>query len=180
MKNLGQSNEAWFRKKFPCYRQYKVVVKTQMDRHLGESQIYPAKAMEVAVATPQTMAFDFTSSPVRPAKRANSRSHNLQMQGAHKLRSAAHLQVRRSDEVAAQSRRRWTFYETIYIPSSIMERSSSSNNRGFVGSLLFWINVFSRIVRASSFLIPRSEGFTGKSKPSHQVLDVGHKLLRGT
>jgi hypothetical protein len=36
----------------------------------------------------------------------------LQMQGAQKLRSEAHLRVRRNDEVAAQ-RRRWTFYETI-------------------------------------------------------------------
>jgi hypothetical protein len=34
------------------------------------------------------------------------------MQGAQKLRSEAHLQVRRNDEVAAQRRRR-TFYETI-------------------------------------------------------------------
>jgi len=34
------------------------------------------------------------------------------MQGAQKLRSEAHLQVRRSDEVEVQ-RRRWTFYETI-------------------------------------------------------------------
>jgi hypothetical protein len=34
------------------------------------------------------------------------------MQGAQKLRSEAHLPVRRNDEVAAQ-RRRWTFYETI-------------------------------------------------------------------
>ena len=34
------------------------------------------------------------------------------MQGAQKLRSEAHLRVRRNDEVAAQ-RRRWTFYETI-------------------------------------------------------------------
>jgi hypothetical protein len=34
------------------------------------------------------------------------------MQGAQKLRSEAHLRVRRSDEVEAQ-RRRWTFYETI-------------------------------------------------------------------
>jgi hypothetical protein len=37
------------------------------------------------------------------------------MQGAQKLRREAHLQVRRSDEVAAQ-RSRWTFYETINIP----------------------------------------------------------------
>jgi len=36
------------------------------------------------------------------------------MQGAQKLRSEAHLRVRRNDEVAAQ-RRRWTFYETINI-----------------------------------------------------------------
>jgi hypothetical protein len=34
------------------------------------------------------------------------------MQGAQKLRSEVHLQVRRNDEVTAQ-RRRWTFYETI-------------------------------------------------------------------
>jgi hypothetical protein len=34
------------------------------------------------------------------------------MQGAQKLRSEAHLQVRRNDEGAAQ-RRRWTFYEAI-------------------------------------------------------------------
>jgi hypothetical protein len=34
------------------------------------------------------------------------------MQGAQKLRSEAHLQVRRNDEIAAQ-RSRWTFYETI-------------------------------------------------------------------
>ena len=34
------------------------------------------------------------------------------MQGAQKLRSEAHLQVRRNDEVEAQ-RSRWTFYETI-------------------------------------------------------------------
>jgi hypothetical protein len=34
------------------------------------------------------------------------------MQGAQKLRSEAHLHVRRNDEVEAQ-RRRWTFYETI-------------------------------------------------------------------
>jgi len=36
----------------------------------------------------------------------------LQMQGAQELRSEAHLQVRRNDEVAAQ-RSRWTFYEAI-------------------------------------------------------------------
>jgi len=36
----------------------------------------------------------------------------LQMQGAQKLRSEAHLRVRRNDEVEAQ-RRRWTFYEAI-------------------------------------------------------------------
>jgi hypothetical protein len=36
--------------------------------------------------------------------------------GAQKLRSEAHVQVRRNDEVAAQSRSerdRWTFYEVI-------------------------------------------------------------------
>jgi len=40
------------------------------------------------------------------------------MQGAQKLRSEAHLQVRRNDEVAAQ-RRRWTFYETIKVDYSL-------------------------------------------------------------
>jgi hypothetical protein len=39
------------------------------------------------------------------------------MQGAQKLRSEAHVRVRRSDEVEAQ-RRRWTFYETINIQKS--------------------------------------------------------------
>jgi hypothetical protein len=34
------------------------------------------------------------------------------MQGAQKLRSEAHFQVRRNDEGAAQ-RRRWNFYEAI-------------------------------------------------------------------
>jgi hypothetical protein len=38
------------------------------------------------------------------------------MQGAQKLRSEAHLRVRRNDEVAAQ-RSRWIFYETIKIQS---------------------------------------------------------------
>jgi len=36
------------------------------------------------------------------------------MQGAQKLRSEAHLRVRRNDEVEAQ-RSRWTFYEVIKI-----------------------------------------------------------------
>jgi len=36
------------------------------------------------------------------------------MQGAQKLRSEAHLQVRRSDE-AEEQRRRWTFYEAIKV-----------------------------------------------------------------
>ena len=41
-------------------------------------------------------------------------SKKLQMQGAQKLKSEAHLQVRRNDEVAAQ-RSRWTFCETTKI-----------------------------------------------------------------
>jgi len=48
----------------------------------------------------------------------------LQLQGAQKLRSEAHLHVRRSDEVEAQ-RRRWTFYETIRIEKA---------NHGFFGA----------------------------------------------
>ena len=35
------------------------------------------------------------------------------MQGAQKLRSEAHFQVRRNDEEIDARRRRWTFYETI-------------------------------------------------------------------
>ena len=42
------------------------------------------------------------------------------MQGAQKLRSEAHLRVRRSDEVEAQ-RRRWTFYETIKFETRLLE-----------------------------------------------------------
>jgi hypothetical protein len=48
------------------------------------------------------------------------------MQGAQELRSEAHLQVRRNDEVAAQ-RRRWTFYEVItlgYSPLAAGERET--------------------------------------------------------
>jgi hypothetical protein len=44
------------------------------------------------------------------------------MQGAQKLRSEAHLQVRRNDEVEAQ-RRRWTFYETIKVDIAGMGKS---------------------------------------------------------
>ena len=44
------------------------------------------------------------------------------MQGAQKLRSEAHIWVRRNDEVEAQ-RRRWTFYETIYNSSHEWEYS---------------------------------------------------------
>jgi len=40
------------------------------------------------------------------------------MQGAQKLRSEAHLRVRRSDEVEAQPSR-WTFYETIILDSAL-------------------------------------------------------------
>jgi len=40
------------------------------------------------------------------------------MQGAQKLRSEAHLRVRRSDEVEAQCRR-WTFYETIILDGAL-------------------------------------------------------------
>jgi len=47
------------------------------------------------------------------------------MQGAQKLRSEAHFQVRRNDEVAAQ-RRRWTFYETIIFKESLIDQTESS------------------------------------------------------
>ena len=59
------------------------------------------------------------------------------MQGAQKLRSEAHLRVRRNDEVAAQ-RRRWTFYETIIIyhsafsVTSVAEEFSSIPDGGAV------------------------------------------------
>jgi len=48
------------------------------------------------------------------------------MQGAQKLRSEAHLWVRRNDEVAAQ-RRRWTFYETIKISIAIYHKGRKMN-----------------------------------------------------
>jgi hypothetical protein len=41
------------------------------------------------------------------------------MPGAQKLRSEAHLQVRRNDKVVAQ-RRRWTFYETIILDNPLI------------------------------------------------------------
>jgi len=46
------------------------------------------------------------------------------MQGAQKLRSEAHLQVRRNDEVEAQ-RSRWTFYEAIKFPPEFPPDSGS-------------------------------------------------------
>ena len=58
------------------------------------------------------------------------------MQGAQKLRSEAHLRVRRNDEVAAQ-RRRWTFYETIMVDDRAIEgQSISTANIGLWISLL--------------------------------------------
>ena len=57
------------------------------------------------------------------------------MPSAKKLRSEAHLQVRRNDEVAAQ-RRRWTFYEAINFPAAIQdqplgERAEEAKNISF-------------------------------------------------
>jgi hypothetical protein len=46
------------------------------------------------------------------------------MQGAQELRSEAHLQVRRNDEVEAQ-RSRWTFYEAIKFPPEFPADSGS-------------------------------------------------------
>jgi hypothetical protein len=57
------------------------------------------------------------------------------MQGAQKLRSEAHLQVRRNDEVEAQSRSerdRWTFYETISLGSSESLRPLRAQRLDFV------------------------------------------------
>jgi hypothetical protein len=52
------------------------------------------------------------------------------MQGAQKLRSEAHLQVRRNDEVAAQ-RSRWTFYETIKYETSLFILRSAEKPPAF-------------------------------------------------
>jgi hypothetical protein len=52
------------------------------------------------------------------------------MQGAQKLRSEAHLQVRRNDEVAAQ-RRRWTFYETIKVERGKAMKGAENATRAF-------------------------------------------------
>jgi hypothetical protein len=51
------------------------------------------------------------------------------MQGAQKLRSEAHSQVRRNDEVAAQ-RRRWTFYETIKFKRCLIASPSKNPESG--------------------------------------------------
>jgi hypothetical protein len=59
------------------------------------------------------------------------------MQGAQKLRSEAHLQVRRNDEVAAQ-RRRWTFYETINFQDPQYELRGKKPSIGFYEKL--WEN----------------------------------------
>jgi len=48
------------------------------------------------------------------------------MQGAQKLRSEAHLQVRCNDEGEAR-RRRWTFYETIKVDGFVKARYSDEN-----------------------------------------------------
>jgi hypothetical protein len=53
------------------------------------------------------------------------------MPGAQKLRSEAHVQVRRNDEVEAQ-RRRWTFYETIITRG----RKNYQGETGFLGFTL--------------------------------------------
>jgi hypothetical protein len=50
------------------------------------------------------------------------------MRGAQKLRSEAHLHVRRNDEVAAQPRR-WTFYETISLRFRFRRRGGIPINR---------------------------------------------------
>jgi len=55
---------------------------------------------------------------------------------AQKLRSEAHLQVRRNDEIAAQ-RSRWTFYETIKIAKCKMQIEGRKYNH-----LEFFILIF--------------------------------------
>ena len=65
----------------------------------------------------------------------------LQMQGAQKLRSEAHLPVRRNDEVAAQ-RRRWTFYETIIIYHSVFSATSVAEEFSSIpdgGAVTTWV-----------------------------------------
>jgi hypothetical protein len=51
------------------------------------------------------------------------------MQGEQKLRSGAHLQGRRNDEVEAQ-RRRWTFYKVITFVSLQIRRPRGFYERG--------------------------------------------------
>ena len=50
------------------------------------------------------------------------------MQGAQNLRSAAYLAVRRNDEGEAQ-RRRWTFYEAIYLEPLKIEPMERKGNK---------------------------------------------------
>jgi hypothetical protein len=62
------------------------------------------------------------------------------MQGAQKLRSEAHLQVRRNNEVEAQ-RRRWTFYETIKDGSAKKLGNIPFGHSRGNGGLLFLISL---------------------------------------
>ena len=77
------------------------------------------------------------------------------MQGAQKLRSEAHLRVRRNDEVAAQ-RRRWTFYETINFANRKVQFWGKSVNQLFLVpcwiSLQFFARYRGRKVRNLEFL----------------------------
>ena len=77
----------------------------------------------------------------------------LQMQGAQKLRSEAHLQVRRNDEVEAQSRSerdRWTFSETIeliFSKPSVNQRPESP--QGLLGVFPVGLYGYERTVSRS-------------------------------
>ena len=75
------------------------------------------------------------------------------MQGAQKLRSEAHLRVRRNDEVAAQ-RRRWTFYETGNIQKSNVHTQEFGNwNLGdYLGFGIWYLTFYSIYSSAFSAL----------------------------
>ena len=63
------------------------------------------------------------------------------MQGAQKLRSEAHLRVRRNDKVEAQ-RRRWTFYATITFQIfHVVTRQTEGDIRG----ILIIINILAEV-----------------------------------
>ena len=91
-----------------------------MSRSFSDSLLIPADASGAYRPNPQATTKRTPDPPVTEWLLQNEgfvKSSPAKAElGAPKLRGETHLQVRRNDEVAAQSRSerdRWTFYETI-------------------------------------------------------------------